>query len=94
MERRFLVESKSFVLSVLDGASVLWMEEKRKGFFGEVLLSNQCTIWLAATMETLLGFPGDKEFFKSFREGTKVLIVRRGGNKDGQFLEAATYGMG
>jgi hypothetical protein len=45
-------------------------------------------------MEVLLGFPGDKEFVNSFREGTKVLIVRRGGNKDGRYLEAATYGMG
>jgi hypothetical protein len=94
MERRFLVESKSFVLSVLDGASVLWVKEKRKGFFGEVLLSNQCTAWLASTMEVLLGFPGDKEFVKSFREGAKVLIVHRGGNKDGRFLEVAAYGMG
>jgi len=42
MERRFL-EAKSFVFSVHDGASVLWMEEKRKDFSGEVLLSNQCT---------------------------------------------------
>jgi hypothetical protein len=82
------------VLSVLDGASVLQVEEKRKGFFGEVLLSNHCTVWLASTMEVLLGFPRDKEFVKSFREGTKVLIVLRGGNKDGWFLEAAAYGMG
>jgi hypothetical protein len=57
MERRFLVELKYFVLSILDGASVLWVEEKRKGFFGEVLLSNHCTAWLALTMEVLLGFP-------------------------------------
>jgi hypothetical protein len=46
------------------------VEEKRKGLFGEVLLSNQCTAWLVSTMEVLLGFPGDKEFVKSFREGT------------------------
>jgi hypothetical protein len=44
MEMRFLVELKSFILSVLDGASVLRVEEKRNGFFGEVLLSNQCII--------------------------------------------------
>jgi hypothetical protein len=43
MERRFLVEAKSFVFSVLDGVSVLRVEEKRKDFSGEVLLSNQCT---------------------------------------------------
>jgi hypothetical protein len=70
MERRFLVESKSFMLSVLDGASVLRVEEMRNGFFDEVLLSNQCTVWLASTMEVLLGFPGDKEFIKSYGEGT------------------------
>jgi hypothetical protein len=34
------VEAKSFVLSVLDGASILRVEEKREGFFGEILLSN------------------------------------------------------
>jgi hypothetical protein len=49
------VESKSFVLLVLDGASVLWVKEKRKGFFSEVLLSNQCTVWLASIMGVLLG---------------------------------------
>jgi hypothetical protein len=94
MERRFLVELKSFVLLILDGASVLRVEEKREGFFGEVTLCNQCIAWLASTMEVLLGFPEDKEFVKSFREGSKVLIARRGGNKDGRFLETATYGMG
>jgi len=41
-----------------------------------------------------LGLPGDQEFIKSFREGLKVLIARRGGNKDGRFLEAAAYGLG
>jgi hypothetical protein len=83
IERRFLVELKSFVFSVLDGASVLRVEEKRKGFSGEVL-SSQCTVWLASAMEVLLGFHG----------GDEVLIVRRGGNKDGWFLEVATNGMG
>jgi hypothetical protein len=58
MERRFL-EAKSFVFSVHDGASVLWMEEKRKDFSGEVLLSNKCTEWLVLTMEELMGFPED-----------------------------------
>jgi hypothetical protein len=33
-----------FVLSVLDGALVLHVEEKRKGLFGEVLLSKQCIV--------------------------------------------------
>jgi hypothetical protein len=39
-------------------------------------------------------FPGDKEFVKSFREGPKVLIVRRGGNNSCRFLEVAVYAVG
>jgi hypothetical protein len=94
MERRFLVESKSFVLLVLEGASVVRVEEKRQGFHGAVVLSSHCSAWLASTMETLLGFPGEQEFIKSYREGPKLLIARRGGNKDGRFLEAAVFGLG
>jgi len=45
-------------------------------------------------METLLDFPGEQEFIKSYREGSKLLIARRGGNKDGRFLEAAVFGLG
>lgn len=67
MDRRFLVELKYFVLSVLDGVLVLQVEEKRKGFSSEVFLSNQCTVWLASMIEALLGFPGDKKFVKYFR---------------------------
>jgi hypothetical protein len=69
MERRFLVDSKSFVLSVLDGVLMLQVEEKRNGFFCEILLSNQCTAWLASTMEVLLGFPGDKRVCEIFHGG-------------------------
>jgi hypothetical protein len=72
MERRFLVEAKSFVFSVLDEALVLQVEEKMKDFSGEVLRSNQCTEWLVSTIEELMGFPGDLDFVKSFREGSKV----------------------
>jgi hypothetical protein len=38
--------------------------------------------------------PSAKDFLKSFREGSKVTIVRRGGNNFGQFLEVAVYAMG
>jgi hypothetical protein len=41
----------------------------------------------------LLGFPEEQDFVKSFREGSKVLIARRGGNKAGRFLEATTLGL-
>jgi hypothetical protein len=70
------------------------VEEKRQGFLNVVSLSLQCSAWLASTMEDVLGFPGESEFVKSFREGAKILIVRRGGNKAGQFLEASVFGLG
>jgi hypothetical protein len=44
-------------------------------------------------MEILLWFPGE-DFVRYFREGSKVLIVRRGGNVAGRFLEAAVYVLG
>jgi len=40
-----------------------------------------------------MGFPGDSDFVKSFREGSKVSIVCRVENKNGRFLEAAAYGV-
>jgi hypothetical protein len=94
MERRFLVELKSFVLSVLEGAPVLQVKAKRRGFFGVVVLSSQCSARLVLTVETLLGFPGEQEFIKSYRERPKILIARRGGNKDGRALEAAVFELG
>jgi hypothetical protein len=45
-------------------------------------------------LEILLGLPEDQDFIKSFREGLKVLIARRGGNQVGLFLEATAFGMG
>jgi hypothetical protein len=49
---------------------------------------------LASTMEVLVGFPGYKEFIKSFREGAKVLIIWRDRDKDGQYVEVMVYGVG
>lgn len=94
MEKSFIVELKTFVFSVLDGVSVLRVEEKRRIFPGELILSTQCSEWLASTLEILLGFPEIQDFIKSFREGSKVLIARRGGNQAGRFLKAAAFGMG
>jgi hypothetical protein len=36
MEKRFLVDLKSFVISVLNGASMMRVEKKRQGFLGVV----------------------------------------------------------
>jgi hypothetical protein len=73
---------------------VLRVVEKRIFFFGEVFMSIQCSEWLVSTLEVLLGVPEEQDFVKSFWVGSKVLIVRRGGNKAGCFLEAVTFGMG
>lgn len=45
-------------------------------------------------MDELLRFPGDEEFVKSFREGQKILIVRRGGNNSDRFLAVVVYAVG
>jgi hypothetical protein len=92
MERWCCVEAKTFVFTVV-GASAVRLEERRKFFSGLVVLSAQCIGWLASTMENLQWFPGE-DFIRSFREGSKVLIVRRGGNAVGRFLEVAVYGAG
>jgi hypothetical protein len=88
------VEAKSFVFTVVEGASVVRLEERRRNFSGLVLLGAQSVGWLVSTMESLLWYPGEKDFVRSFREGSKVLIVRRGGNAAGRFLEVAIYAVG
>lgn len=93
MEMNFPVESKSFSISILEGASMVRLEEKRKNL-GAIVLSTQCFDWLASTLEILLGFPRDQDFVKSFREGSKLLIAHRCENKAGRFLEAAAFGLG
>jgi hypothetical protein len=45
-------------------------------------------------MESLLWYLGENDFVRSFKEGSKVLIVRQGGNPAGRFLEVAVYAMG
>jgi hypothetical protein len=94
MDKVFLVESKAFTFSVLGGALTLRVEEKRKNFLGVVLLNVQSAEWLASTLEVLLGLPTEQVFVKSFREDSKVLIARRGGNKAGRYLEATMFGLG
>jgi hypothetical protein len=94
MDKKFLVESKSFAFSVLAGMSALRVEEKRKNFLGVVILNCQSSEWVASMLEVLLGLSEEQEIVKSFREGLKLLIARRGGNKDGLFLEVSSFGLG
>lgn len=79
MEKWFFVEAKTFVFSVVEGASVLRVEERRKGFSGVVYLGTQCIAWLASKVEELSRLPAGNEFIRSFREGPKVFIVLGGG---------------
>jgi hypothetical protein len=49
---------------------------------------------LLSMVEEVLQDPGSEDFVKSFREGSKVTIVRRGGNSSDRFLEVAVYDVG
>jgi len=94
MYKKFLVESKSFAFSILAGALALRVEEKRKKFLRVVILNCQSSEWLASMLEVLLDLSEEQEIVNSFREGLKLLIARRGGNKDGHFLEVSSFGLG
>jgi hypothetical protein len=45
-------------------------------------------------VEKVLQDPSFEDFVKSFKEGSKVTIVQRGGNSSGRFLEVAVYAVG
>jgi hypothetical protein len=94
MENRFFVEAKSFRFSVEAGSAELRVEEKRKGFLGSAVFELSCTAWVLSRVEEVLSNPGIEDFVKSFREGSKVTITRRGENKFERFLEVAVYGGG
>jgi hypothetical protein len=94
MENRFFVEAKSFIFSVVEGTFVLGVAEKRKDFSGRVRLSLGCVAWLLSMVEEVLQNPDYDDFVKYFREGSKVTIVRRGGNSSGRFLAVTVFDVG
>jgi len=94
MESRFYVEAKSFLFSVGQGSLELKVAEKQKAFAMVVLLGSRCTVWLLLMVEEVLRNLGVDDFVKSFREGSKVTIMWRGGNRFGRFLEVAIYAVG
>jgi hypothetical protein len=47
------VEALTFVFTMVEGASMVSLEERRKYFSGLVLLSAQSIGWLASTMKSL-----------------------------------------
>ena len=46
--------------------------------------------WLLEMLEELLRLSGSEEFFESTQVDSKALTVRRGGNRNGQFLVVTT----
>jgi hypothetical protein len=64
MEISFIVESKTYVFSVLDGLSTLRVGEKRKSFSGEIFISSSCSEWLASILENLVGYMEDQVIIK------------------------------
>jgi len=94
MERKFVVEAKDFFFWAKFGLSQFHWEEKMKSFLGVVVLGSLCSAWLVATRKEALKSPGVENFVKSFREDSKVLIVQRGGNRAGRFLEMASFAIG
>jgi hypothetical protein len=83
-----------FFFSAKSSSSVLRLEEKRKTFSGVVVLGSLCSPWLVSTVKEALKSPGVEDFVKSFRKDSKVLIVRRGGNQAGRFMEVASFAIG
>lgn len=51
MERRFSVEAKAFCFIAKEGSSDLWLEERRKGFIGVIIVDLQSSVWLVAMVE-------------------------------------------
>jgi hypothetical protein len=74
--------------------SELRLEEKRKGFIGNIFLGVHCSVWLKDTVEEAMKDLGKKNFVKSFCEDVKVLMVCGGGNKAGWCLEVGVFAEG
>lgn len=92
MDRHFSVEAKAFSFLAKAGKPELHLEGRRMGFVGFIFLGYQSSIWLVAMVEVLLSL--GKDFVKSFHEDVKVLMLRRGDNKAGRFLEVTMFAEG
>jgi hypothetical protein len=91
IERRFSIEVESLCFSAKQGSPDLRLEERRKGFVGLIFASIQCS-WLVDMVEVASKVKDDTS--KSYHEGDKVLMVHKGVNKAGRFLEVFAYAEG
>jgi hypothetical protein len=87
-----MLKQKLFEFSVVDGASVLRLEERRRGLPHKVFMGNLCFEWMRFKVEVLVHNTEVKKFIHSFREGSKAFIVQRGSNEAGRFLGVAMGG--
>jgi hypothetical protein len=94
MEHRLSVEAKAFSFSMKANESELRLEERKKGFVGNIFLSIHCSVWSKDTVEEVMKDLGKKEFAKFFCEDVKVLMVRGGGNKVVRYLEVGAFTKG
>lgn len=65
------METTKFDFLVRKEASVLRVEERRKGRSHVVFMGSLCIGWLLSMVEELVRFLGSKDFFKRFREGMR-----------------------
>jgi hypothetical protein len=91
MERRFVVEAKTFSFTARKGNEIIRLEEKRKGFGGFILLGIKGSGWLADAVEEAMEAQMKEDFARKHRDGARVLKVRLGSNKAGCFLEVAVF---
>lgn len=77
---------------MVDGASVLRLEERRRGLPHVVFMGKLCFEWMRFKVEALVHNTEVKKFIHSFREGSKAFIEQRGSNESGRFLRVAMGG--
>jgi hypothetical protein len=91
----FYVEAKSFEfrsdVCVGDG---IRLAEWNKGLFRAVFLNKLSVGWFRRSMEELKQSGEIRDFCRTFRVGSTVLILQRRGNAHGRFLELSEYGYG
>ena len=76
MECRFAVEAKAFYFTAKEESSDLWLEERRKGFDGVIIVGLQISVWLVAMVEKAFLSQMKEDTVKYFHEDEKVLMVR------------------
>jgi hypothetical protein len=74
MERWCFIETKTFVFSVVEGASVVRLAERRS-FSGLVLLGAQSIVWLALTMEISCGTRGIRSLSSLLGKGQRFSLL-------------------